>query len=73
MSNLVDYVTRTCTMCGQRSTLSLDGETIKRWQDGALVQDAFPYLTAEERELLITGTHPACWNKMIAAEENYYE
>jgi hypothetical protein len=60
-------------MCGQRSTLSLDGETIKRWQDGALVQDAFPYLTAEERELLITGTHPACWNKMIAAEENYYE
>jgi len=29
------------------------------------IQDLFPYLNADQREQLMTGTHPACWNQMF--------
>ena len=35
------------------------------WKDGAFVQDAFPYLSAEVREMLISGICPSCWNNMF--------
>ena len=37
----------------------------------ALVQDIFPHISKEEREMLITGTHPKCWDEMLL--ENYTE
>lgn len=33
------------------------------------VQDAFPELTAEEREFILTGTTPEEWNQMFGEEE----
>lgn len=33
------------------------------------VQDAFPNLTAEEREFIITGITPTEWNEMFSEEE----
>lgn len=33
------------------------------------VQDIFPYLTPEERELLISGTCDTCWNKMFGDDD----
>ena len=35
------------------------------WSDGELAQVAFPYLSADEREMLITGICPTCWDKMF--------
>lgn len=31
-------------------------------------QDAFPYLSPEERELLISGLCPECWHKTFGEE-----
>jgi hypothetical protein len=39
------------------------------WQDGALAQDAFPYLSADDRELLISGICPTCWEKSFGGME----
>lgn len=39
------------------------------WQGGQLVQIAFPYLSAEEREMLISGTCKECWDKMFTPDE----
>jgi hypothetical protein len=33
------------------------------------VQNAFPYLNADERELLISQTCGACWKEMFGDEE----
>jgi hypothetical protein len=30
-----------------------------------LIQDVFPELNADEREFMISGTHPACWDEMF--------
>ncbi len=37
---------------------------IREWIEGKLVQDAFPYLYPNERELLITGMLPEDWENM---------
>jgi hypothetical protein len=32
---------------------------------GMLIQDVFPDLDADEREFMISGTHPVCWDEMF--------
>jgi hypothetical protein len=34
--------------------------------EGALIQEAFPYLNADEREFIMTGTPPHIWEQMFA-------
>jgi hypothetical protein len=41
-----------------------------KWQNGALIQDAFSFLTDEEREFIMTGTPPHVWNEMFAEQES---
>lgn len=40
------------------------------WMNGKFVQDAFPTLTAEQREFLMTGITPTEWNEIFSEEEN---
>lgn len=58
--------TPACVVCGETSTMKLDDAALKRFHQGAFVQDAFPDLPADQREQLISGTHPACWESMFA-------
>ena len=62
-------VTVTCPLCGAERKLVLDYVSYERWADGESVQDAFPYLDANEREGLITGICPDCWDKMFSNSE----
>lgn len=55
----------TCPFCGKTNVLSLPLEGFLEWRAGALVQDAFPDLSADEREQLISGMCPNCWEKMF--------
>lgn len=68
MSLIVNVKTPPCMVCGKESILPMGAEEtigIARWQRGELIQNALPGLTADERELLMTGTHPDCWDKMF--------
>lgn len=40
------------------------------WERGAHVQDAFPRLPPEDREILISGTCPKCWNEIFGEDDN---
>jgi hypothetical protein len=43
----------------------VDEDGYVAWKEmGYNIQDALPDLTADERELLMTGTHAHCWEKM---------
>jgi hypothetical protein len=37
------------------------------------IQDVFPLLGKEEREMMISGTHPKCWIEMFGSEDDYLE
>jgi len=63
-------VVTVCPMCGHANEVAVNEEDYFNWSfDGALVQDAFPYLSADEREMLISGICPKCWDKLFGEEE----
>lgn len=60
----------TCPFCGHINFISVYDEDYFAWQDGELVQKAFPYLSADDREMLISGICPSCWEAMFPDEED---
>ena len=58
--------TQACVVCGNRSTLhGVDALGYIRWSElRENIQDALPGLDPDQRELLMTGTHAHCWEKM---------
>ena len=53
-----------CNSCGVRYELDITAEQQLAWISGALVQQAFPNLSASKRELLISGTCGKCYDKI---------
>jgi hypothetical protein len=49
--------------------LPVTQEQIDKYNAGALVQNAFPNLNAEQREFLQTGTTPEEWKQFLPEEE----
>lgn len=39
------------------------------WINGGLIQSCFPYLDAEQREILMTGNDNEAWDSMFPPEE----
>ena len=68
MNEMIVVKTKPCLVCDKYEVLSLDREAVTRWQEGENIQSAFPDMKAAEREVLITGTHPACWDKLFPTE-----
>lgn len=60
----ISIVTR-CPFCGRANFIEVNEIDYLDYDDGMKVQDAFPYLSADEREMLISGICPDCWNKMF--------
>ena len=58
-----------CPICGEYNfvdNVPLDG--YNDWLNGELIQNAMPDLSPEEREMLISGVCPECWQKMMGGE-----
>jgi len=62
---IVNVQTPPCVMCKQASLVPVVRSDFDRWQGGELIQVAFPEMPVDDRELLINGTHPECWDKMM--------
>ena len=62
----MNVVTKRCVLCGSNGMLeNVDALGFIRWSElGENIQDALPELDADQRELLMTGTHAHCWEKM---------
>lgn len=65
----VSIVTR-CPFCGKSNFVEVNEADYLDWDDGELVQNAFPYLSADEREMLISGICPTCWDGMFGGEDD---
>jgi hypothetical protein len=64
-------VTPKCPICQRPSELKVPREGYALWKRGELLQVAMRELTADERELLLTGTHPACWDELVPDDDDY--
>ena len=70
MSDTILVKSRPCTVCDQYEVWSLDRQAVESWQAGENIQSAFPNMSAGDREVLISGTHPACWEKLFPGEDD---
>jgi hypothetical protein len=61
--------TQKCMVCKTSTEIDVNLEQYLDYQSGSKVQDAFPDLTDDERELIISGTHPACWDSLFPDDE----
>jgi hypothetical protein len=43
---------------------------VVRMNGNRYIQEALPDWPAEQREMLITGIHPACWKAMFSDSED---
>lgn len=54
-----------CRFCGKKVPLMVTIDSLIAFQDGIYAQDAFPYLSAGEREILVSGTCNECFENMF--------
>lgn len=66
-------VNRRCPICLKPSSVSVPEYALAAWRQGAMIQDAMPMLTAEEREIIKTGIHDSCWNGIFLKEQEDIE
>ncbi len=65
-------ITTTCPFCGQLQLIRVHSKDFHDWENGSPVQEAFPYLSKDDREALISGICPNCWDEMFGdGEEDY--
>lgn len=60
-----------CINCGSLNTLEVTGDSLNEYYspNRRYIQDIFPYLNAEERELLISQICPKCWEETFGSDE----
>ena len=54
-----------CPICGQEHAVEVNIANFQKWQEGELIQNAMPELSATEREQLISNLCPNCQFKIF--------
>ena len=63
---------KTSPVSGLTNIMSINATTEQYtlWQEGMCIQHAMPDATVDQREFLISGCTPACWDSMFGSEED---
>lgn len=62
-------INRRCPFCGSPAQITVDESEYQTWLAGTPAQSAFPDLTPNQRERLISGICPACWRHVLLSED----
>jgi hypothetical protein len=57
----------TCRACAKEQALTVRAVDLLAWRNGTAIQNAMPYLNADDRELLISGICGVCFDRMFGA------
>lgn len=57
-------ITRPCPECQRTNEVEVKVEDYVSWRNGMHIQHAFPYLNSDDREVLMTGICPECWDTL---------
>ena len=64
-------ITRICPFTNRVNIRFVEGATpegLAAWKNGALIQDALPEVSPENREFIMTGITPSMWNHIFGEE-----
>ena len=64
-------ITNTCVGCAKKNKILINEKDFKEWKGTSevtkkMVQHVFLWLSMDQKELLITGTHNDCWDMIFA-------
>jgi len=63
-------ITTQCPICLEEHTLDVTDEQYEKYINGEdYIQNIFSEMSAEDREMLITGICPKCWRNVFGDEE----
>lgn len=65
------YVFKTipCPQCGKSTEIEVQAVDLRRYNQGAHIQEAFPYLSAADRERLLSGICGDCFDTLFLYTE----
>lgn len=67
MPETVEVPTPRCVHCGKGGTITVPKAELEAFEMlGGPIQQRLTSLNADQREQIISGTHPACWDAMFA-------
>lgn len=58
-----------CLMCGKSYEIEVNDVDYQKFLNGEHVQNCFPYLSEEQRELFISQTCGICWDILFDESE----
>ena len=59
----------TCPFCGADHSVEMDYRDYVAWEQGEFIQNVAPYLSATEREQLISHICPKCQEGVFGADD----
>lgn len=59
---------RTCQGCKESKQIEVNDKDVNAWENGAHIQTVMPYLSADDRELLISGVCGTCFDKLFETD-----
>lgn len=57
-----------CNACSEEHIIEMLAVDYAKWQAGTCIQDAMPYLSLSDRELLISGYCGPCFDAIMEVE-----
>ena len=54
-----------CNHCDYEENLSVSECDYIAWHNGKYIQDSFPFITAGQRDLMLSNTCDDCWQKFF--------
>lgn len=61
-------ISQTCRHCEKTYVMRVSLADLDKRNKGMLIQEAFPYLSADMREMFITGICGKCYDKIFGVE-----
>ena len=63
-------ITKASPITSKETSMEIDvtEDQIKAWENGQLIQNAMPNLSADEREFIMTGITPDEWDEVFGDE-----
>ena len=60
-----------CPVCGKEREIHVHEHDYDSYKNGALIQEAFPYLSSADRESLVSGVCPDCWEDIFSVVNEF--
>ena len=62
-------IEKRCPHCGKIQVIEVNENQYNDWLAGKNIQRAFPDLSPDDREILMSGICPECWNDIFPDED----